>query len=774
MASTWCNWAGNQQAQPVAVEHPRDTEEVALLVKQAAASGRHVKAVGAAHSFTGAAVTDGVLLSLDRMDGVVAADTATGLVTVQAGIPLHRLNRALAGLGLAMSNLGDIDRQSIAGATSTGTHGTGRGFGGLATQIRGLEIVVGDGSVVTCSATESPALFECARVGLGALGIITAVTLQCEPAFTLMADERPMPLTEVVERFDDLADSNTHFEFYWFPHTDVALTKRNNRMGPDEAPRPLRRWRGWLDDEFFSNTVFGAVCALGRRRDALVPRLNRTAAKVLGARRYSAPSHEVFTSPRRVRFVEMEYAVPRTAALDAVRAVQRVIDRDGLRISFPIEVRVAAADDIPLSTAYGRDSAYVAIHRYRGEPFEGYFRAVEQEMRALDGRPHWGKMHWRTHEDLRPVVPALRRLPRRTGRGRPRSAVRQRLPRDGARTMTSTYDLQTPALVVDRAALEANLALMADALPGPRLRPHVKAHKSTALARLQAAAGHHTFTCATIREVEGMAAAGLGADLLLANEVLDTSRLGRVVAAGARVTVAVDSDVTVRAAAAGGVREVVVDVNVGLPRCGCAPDDAGRLADEARSLGLTVRGVMGYEGHLMTVPDPADRTRQTEECMARLLAAHEEVGGDIVSAGGTGTYAVNTWANEIQAGSYVLMDTAYGALPDLPFAQALFVVGTVISHTPPADGIPGWCVTDVGLKSLGMDHGNPSVPGGTVWFCSDEHVTWQPDDFASVSVGDRVRVLPAHVDPTIALHERMWVVDDDDVVDELPVDLRGW
>jgi len=340
--------------------------------------------------------------------------------------------------------------------------------------------------------------------------------------------------------------------------------------------------------------------------------------------------------------------------------------------------------------------------------------------------------------------------------------------------MTTIYELQTPALVVERTALERNLATMAEALPGERLRPHVKAHKSTALARRQAAAGHTSFTCATIREVEGMAAAGLGSDLLLANEVLDARRIGSLVERGARVTVAVDSDQTVEAAAGGGVREVLIDVNVGLPRCGCAPGDAGRLADLARGRGLEVRGVMGYEGHLMLVAELDDRRKQVEECMTKLLAAASDVGGEIVSAGGTGTYAVNTWANEIQAGSYALMDTAYGAVGDLPFEQALTVLGTVISTTGPAEGIPGWAVVDVGLKSLGMDHGNPTIPGGAVWFCSDEHTTWQPEPFESVRLGDRIRVIPAHIDPTIALHERMWLVDGDEVVDEMAVDLRGW
>lgn len=406
MANTsWHNWAGNQHAEPRAIEHPRDAEEVSLLVKRAAGEGRRVKAVGSGHSFTPTALTDGSLLVLDRMSGVISSDMSTGHVTIAAGTPLHRLNAILAQLGLAMSNLGDIDRQTISGATSTGTHGTGSRLGGLATQIRGLELVVGDGSIVSCSADERPELFECARVGLGALGVVTTVTLQCEPAFLLAADERPMPLGQVMEELDDLADNNDHFEFYWFPHTEVALTKRNNRLPAGQPAQPLKPWREWLDDEFLSNTVFNATCALGKRRPSMVPRLNRMAAKSLGARTFSAPSYEVFTSPRRVRFVEMEYAVPRAAIRDAVQAVRNVIERDQLLISFPIEVRVAAVDDIPLSTASGRDSAYVAIHRYRGEHYEDYFRAVEQEMKALDGRPHWGKMHWRTYEDLQPAYP---------------------------------------------------------------------------------------------------------------------------------------------------------------------------------------------------------------------------------------------------------------------------------------------------------------------------------------------------------------------------------
>jgi D-serine deaminase-like pyridoxal phosphate-dependent protein len=331
-------------------------------------------------------------------------------------------------------------------------------------------------------------------------------------------------------------------------------------------------------------------------------------------------------------------------------------------------------------------------------------------------------------------------------------------------------ELQTPAPLVDADILAANLAAMAQAWPGDRLRPHVKAHKCTELARHQRGAGHPGFTCATIREVEGMAAAGLGQDLLLANEVLDASRLGALVAAGARVTVAVDSAAVVAAAARGGVREVLIDVNVGLPRCGCSPDEAGSLAELARGAGLEVRGVMGYEGHAMIVEDRADRARQVAESMALLERAHAAVGGPVRSAGGTGSWDLNFSVTELQAGSYALMDTTYAAI-GVPFGQALSILATVISVNQ-----GGWAVADCGLKALGMDHGNPSLSDGSaVWFCSDEHVIFSPPEGGSLpAVGDLVRVLPAHVDPTMAYHERLYLVEDDRVLEAWPVDLRGW
>jgi len=324
------------------------------------------------------------------------------------------------------------------------------------------------------------------------------------------------------------------------------------------------------------------------------------------------------------------------------------------------------------------------------------------------------------------------------------------------------FELQTPALIADGDLLEQNLRAMAEALPGARLRPHVKAHKCTALAARQAAHGHRSFTCATIGEMEGMARAGLGDDLLLANEVLDARRLGAI---DGRVTAAVDSEETIAAAAAGGVREVLIDVNVGLPRCGCAPGEAGRLADLARSRGLEVRGVMGYEGHAMMIEERAQREAVVADSMDRLLAAHAGVGGEVISAGGTGSFDCNAAATEIQAGSYALMDTAYAKLA-LPFRPALFVLATVISLSE------DFAVADCGLKALGMDHGNPAIDGARVWFCSDEHVTFAPD--GAVRVGDRVRVWPAHVDPTVAYHERLHVAVGEEVLDTWAVDLRGW
>jgi D-threonine aldolase len=330
------------------------------------------------------------------------------------------------------------------------------------------------------------------------------------------------------------------------------------------------------------------------------------------------------------------------------------------------------------------------------------------------------------------------------------------------------YDLPTPSLLVDVHAFDRNVATMAKRWPGEKLRPHVKAFKSTALARRLADNGHRGFCCATVREMMGMAAAGLGDDLLLANESLDLTRLTAVIETGsARITVAVDSDEKIAAAVRARVPEVLVDVTVGMPRCGCEPEDAGRLADLCRSQGLSVRGVMGYEGHLMREPGDT-KADQVERSMRLLLEAADAVGGDVVSGGGTGTWDLNRWITEIQAGSFCLMDTEYTPHAS-DFENALFVQATVISKND------RWGVLDAGLKAFGMDHGDPTVLDvGDCWFVSDEHITFGLAEGTNVAVGDRVRVVPAHVDPTVSQHERLHVIDGDEVIEVWDVDLRGW
>ena len=334
-------------------------------------------------------------------------------------------------------------------------------------------------------------------------------------------------------------------------------------------------------------------------------------------------------------------------------------------------------------------------------------------------------------------------------------------------TLATIDDLTTPALLVDVPTFDRNLAAMDALLPGAGLRPHVKAFKSTQMAKRLDADGHHGFCAATPREIEGLVAAGLTDDLLLANETLDAARLGAL-ADRANITVAIDSDETLDAAVRGGVRSVLVDVDVGLPRCGCNVEDSGRLADRARSAGLEVRGVMGYEGHLMMIHDRVAKREKIEAAMTILLQAHEMVGGDIVSGGGTGTFDLNTWCTEIQAGSYMLMDTQYDEL-ESPFEKALSVLATVVSISS-----KGWIIADAGLKAFGMDHGNPSWDEGDVFFCSDEHITLLPRELGDWKVGDRVRIWPSHVDPTVARHEAFWMVDAENIHDRWPIDLRHW
>jgi L-gulono-1,4-lactone dehydrogenase len=399
----WRNWAGNQSAGPREIARPRSPDEVAAIVRRAGEQGLAVRMTGAGHSFTPAAVTDGIMLQPGGMAGIRSIDAQAGLATAEAGCPLRVLNEQLLRHGLSLANMGDIQVQTVAGAIQTGTHGTGRETGGMAAQVAGLELVLADGTIASCSADVNPDLFAAARVGLGALGVLTAVTFRVVPAFLLEAREEPMRWDEVIGRLDELTSDNEHFEFFWFPHTQGCLTKRNNRA--DGPARPLSRFRHFLDDEFLSNTVFGATCRLGHLFPPVIKPVNEVAGKALSARSYTDAAHRVFTSPRRVRFKEQEYAIPAGSLPAALAELRALIAGRDWRISFPVEVRVTPADDLWLSTAYGRDSAYIAFHVYHASPHEDYFRETEAVLTAAGGRPHWGKMHTRDAGYLRGAYP---------------------------------------------------------------------------------------------------------------------------------------------------------------------------------------------------------------------------------------------------------------------------------------------------------------------------------------------------------------------------------
>jgi L-gulonolactone oxidase len=378
-----------------------------------------VRAAGSGHSFSDIACTDGLMISLERLAGVLDIDPSSGLARVQAGITIHELSRRLLPHGLALENLGDIDVQTVAGAISTATHGTGVRLRNISAQVQELKLVLADGSTLECSAQQEPEVFRAARVGLGALGVIAEVTLRCVPAFTLRGVDAPAPLTETLDHFEDLALANDHFEFFVFPHADVALTRTNNRT--DESPRPRGRASAYLNDVLLTNHAFGLICRAGRRLPSRIPQLNRLVTRLAGRSERVERSSAIFASPRLVRFTEMEYALPRERTAEAVRAVLELIEREGFAVPFPIEVRTVAPDDAFLSTAAGRESGFVAVHMFRGMQWEPYFRAVESVMDALGGRPHWGKRHFQTAVTLRPRYPDWDRF----------QAVRARLDPDG-------------------------------------------------------------------------------------------------------------------------------------------------------------------------------------------------------------------------------------------------------------------------------------------------------------------------------------------------------
>lgn len=404
--ATWHNWARTEFASPARFDTPADTAELAAIIARSAERGLRVKAVGAAHSFTGAAVTDGTLLSLDAMTGIEHVEpTADGaLVRVRAGTRLRDLNAQLWAHGLAVPNLGDIDVQSVAGAISTGTHGTGAAFSGLAAQVRAATVVLADGSVVHCSPESHPDLFAVARLGIGAIGVLADVTLDCVPSFRLRAEESSASLTEILDDLDTHLTTD-HFEFYWFPHTDRVLTKHNTRLPGPVPVDPVGAVRGFVDDELLSNGALGAVQYLATAAPSWIPRLNSLSSRALSPRTFTDRSYRVFASPRRVHFRETEYAIPTAALPDMLGALSAWIRMSDTRVGFPVEVRFAAADDVWLSTAHGRGTAYIAAHEFHRRDHRAYFDAVDSIAREFGGRPHWGKMHGLTATELRPLYP---------------------------------------------------------------------------------------------------------------------------------------------------------------------------------------------------------------------------------------------------------------------------------------------------------------------------------------------------------------------------------
>ncbi len=403
----WRNWGRTQSCRPARVVHPRSEEEIRGVVADAARRGETVKVVGAGHSFTDIACTDGVMVFLDSYNRVLDVDRGAGTVTLQAGITIKQLNSELANVGLAMSNLGDIAYQSIAGAISTATHGTGIHLGNLATFVTHMTLVCADGSTLRCSPEADERLFRAAQVSLGALGVISTVTLRCEPAFNLHAREEGADLDEVLGSLDSYIAENEHFEFFWFPHTSVVHMKRNNRT--DREPSKRRPWKAFKSEIIMSNLAFGLVCRYGRARPDKIPSLMKNVvASGIGRMQKVDRSDHIYASPRLVRFSEMEYAIPSGNARQAIEAIRTMIDERGFKVNFPVEVRFVAGDEILLSPAHGRETCYIAVHMYRGMDYQPYFRAVEEIMMTFDGRPHWGKLHFRDAASLSRTYPHWR------------------------------------------------------------------------------------------------------------------------------------------------------------------------------------------------------------------------------------------------------------------------------------------------------------------------------------------------------------------------------
>jgi FAD-linked oxidoreductase len=419
MPELWTNWAGDQRCAPAEIARPRSEAELAEVVRRAAERGLPVRAAGSGHSFTDIACTDGVMVDISGMDRLLTADAATGLMTAEAGITLRALGPLLAARGLALENQGDIDAQTLAGALATATHGTGARFPNLSARVVGMRLVTAAGEVVELSADSDPEGLLAARVSLGALGIASTVTVRCVPLYTLHRHDEPRPLGETLDRLDELVDGNDHFELFVFPYTQTAATRTTRRSGAE--PRPTPAWRRRLQEDVVENRVLDLICRAGRRLPRVVPRLNRLMISAMSESHVEDRAYRVYATERKVRFTEMEYAIPRGHAREAVERVLALVERRRLPILFPLELRFAAADDALVSTAHGRETCYIAVHQYARMEFESYFRGVEAIMEDYDGRPHWGKRHYQTAATLRDRYPEWARF----------RSVRARLDPDG-------------------------------------------------------------------------------------------------------------------------------------------------------------------------------------------------------------------------------------------------------------------------------------------------------------------------------------------------------
>ena len=402
----WTNWGGTYSCSPARIESPATEEEIVALVRASAARGEHVKVIGSGHSFTDIACTDGCLIKLDGYDKVLEVDRDAGTITAQAGITILQLSDALAHFGLAMENMGDVGYQTISGAISTATHGTGEKFRNISSQVAALSVITAGGDVLHCSPDHEPETFKAAQVGLCALGVISTVTLRCVPAYNIHSLQEPRHIDQLLDEFDERCAKNDHFEFFWFPHTEWAQAITNTRT--NEAPPENQRRTGfgaYVNDILLENHTFGMIQRAGQVRRAWIPGLAAITARTMSRKEMTDRSDRIFANTRLVRFAEMEYAVPRTELIAAFRDVRAMIERKGLLVSFPVEVRAVAADDIPLSPAYGRETGYIAVHVYHKFEYEPYFREVEAIMNAHEGRPHWGKLHFQTAATLRPRYP---------------------------------------------------------------------------------------------------------------------------------------------------------------------------------------------------------------------------------------------------------------------------------------------------------------------------------------------------------------------------------